>query len=395
MAERRQATPSPADAQATGPTALSVAAVGLSTAATCGVRDHATVLAATLRKQGVACSLHWLERQGEPFRAERRRIGAWTRALSRELAAGKPDTIVLHYSVFSYSHRGLPVFVRPTLEAMRATGIPLVTVLHEFAYPWRRDGARGTVWAVTQRAVLVSVMRASSAVVVTTDWRAEWLASRAWLPSRRTAVAPVFSNLPAAAGSAPSDHPLPVVGLFGYAYGRVTQALVLDALALLLQSGQQAELLLVGAPGRTSRVAHEWLDGARERGVSHALSFSGTLPAQELSDRLAACDVLLFVESSGPTSRKGTLAASLASGRPVLALDGPRSWRQLIDAGAAIAVQPSADALADTLARLLADETRREQVGARGRAFAAQAMTPEHSARVVAALAEEVVGLSS
>src|ERR1700719_2408824 len=168
-----------------GTRALRAAAVGISTAQVCGVRDHATLLADALGEQGVSCSMHWLQRSEESLSASRMRVGAWARALSGELRRSEPDAIVLHYSVFSYSHRGLPLFVRPTLAALRATGIPLVSVLHEYAYPWGRGGARGAVWAVTQRAALVGVMRASAAATVTTSWRADSLPPRMWLPSRR------------------------------------------------------------------------------------------------------------------------------------------------------------------------------------------------------------------
>ena len=72
----------------------------------------------------------------------------------------------------------------------------------------------------------------------------------------------------------------------------------------------------------------------REGRVGDALSFSGPLPAQDLSDELAACDLLLFADDPGPSSRKGTLAASLASARPVIAIDGPQGWSELAEAGA-------------------------------------------------------------
>ena len=38
------------------------AVVGVSQAATCGVRDHAMLLAEALTEEGVSCSMHWLGR---------------------------------------------------------------------------------------------------------------------------------------------------------------------------------------------------------------------------------------------------------------------------------------------------------------------------------------------
>ena len=39
-----------------------MAAVGVSTSTTCGVRDHATLLAEALSRENVSCSVHWLYR---------------------------------------------------------------------------------------------------------------------------------------------------------------------------------------------------------------------------------------------------------------------------------------------------------------------------------------------
>jgi glycosyltransferase involved in cell wall biosynthesis len=370
---------------------LRSAAVGVSTSRTCGVHDHAALLAAALETEDVSCALHWLWRDDETSGASRSSIRAWTRGLAAELDREPLDAVLVHYSVFAYSYRGLPVFVRPLLAALRSRRVPIVTALHELAYPWRRDGLRGTAWAITQRAILFEVLRASAGIVVTASFRADWLESRRWLAHRRTVVAPVFSNLPVpSAGSGPAGRG-PVVGLFGYGHTGAAVSLVLDAIGLLARRGEPVQLMLLGAPGRSSPAGGAWVQAAHARELAGALVFSDTLPAQELSDALASCDVLLSAEPAGPTSRKTTLAASLASGRPVVAIDGARRWAELVDAQAAIVVEPSPAALADALAALLGDEHAREEVGARGRAFAEQNMSVQRSARVVAGLLDDVV----
>jgi glycosyltransferase involved in cell wall biosynthesis len=184
-----------------------------------------------------------------------------------------------------------------------------------------------------------------------------------------------------------------VLGLFGYSYQGAAVTLVLDTLVLLAERGLPTRLALLGAPGRASPVARTWSEEARARGIEDALEFSDTLPAQALSDALAACDLLLFVDAAGPSSRKGTLAASLASGAPVLAIDGPRRWRELIDAEALAVVQPAAGALADGVHELLADDAARAALGARGRAFADQSMGVPRTAEAVLGLLERCVGV--
>ncbi len=378
-----EATGQGAGARARPSELLDIAAVGVSTSVTCGVRDHAVLLADALGDQDVRCALQWLWREDRSLRGGRSEIAQWTSGLSAELERGPLDAVLMHYSVFAYSYRGIPLFVPPTLAALRRLRVPLVTILHEYAYPWRLGGVRGTAWAVAQRALLLEVMRASSGVVVTADARAEWLRSRRWLPRRPIAVAPVFSNLPQSLVAAPAVDEPTTVGLFGYAYEGIPIALVLDALQSLADRVGEVRLVLLGAPGADSPAGRAWLDAARTRDMTRALVFSGTLPAQDLSNALARCEVLLFADPSGPTSRKTTLAAALASGRPVVALDGPRTWRELADSEAAVVAAPTVTGLTGALARLLEDRPAREALGERGRSFADRAMSAERSAGVV------------
>jgi glycosyltransferase involved in cell wall biosynthesis len=368
-----------------------IAIVGMSISPTCGVRDHAVLLAEELDRKGISSSFHWLARsEASSMRAAGSEVQAWTRGLLAELQASPVDAVLLHYSVFAYSYRGLPLFVHPILSALHRGRRPVVTVLHEFAFPWRYRGWRGDLWAISQRTLLIDVMRASRATMVTEDFRAQWLASRAWLPKRPVVTAPVFSNLPPPVNGSRPDRARRVIGMFGYSYEAAGVSLVLDAISALRMRGIDLELLLLGAPGRSSAAGERWLRAAGARGVTGALSFSGALPVQTLSDELASCDLVLFADPAGPSSRKTTLAASLASGRPVVAIDGHRRWSELVRSDAARVVAPTPDALADAIGELLTDERRREALGARGREFAAREMTAASSAEAVKALLDEV-----
>jgi glycosyltransferase involved in cell wall biosynthesis len=365
--------------------------VGLSTSATCGVRDYAQLLADELTRQGRPCELHWLRRRQLSLRGSRAEMGAWTRQLARELDESRPRAVLLHYSVFSYAYRGLPLYVRPTLQALRATHAPLVTILHELAYTSEDPSPRGRVWALTQRLALREVMRCSAAAIVTVQVRAGWLASCRWLPSRPVSVAPVFSNLPAARPAQPGERDGALVGVFGYSHETAAVAPVLDAVRELGARGTPVRLSLLGAPGPDSASGTAWSAGARARGLADVVSFSGTLPAQELSDALAACDVLLMADASGPSSRKTTLAASLATRVPVVAIDGPLTWSELVQCDAARVVHGTPAALADALAQLLADERERRALGARGARFAEQQMTVTRTAQTVGAVLERAL----
>jgi hypothetical protein len=365
---------------------MRVAVVGASLGTTCGVRDHARLLAAAMEADGSQCSMHWLTRGAATLSGARAEVGTWTQALGAALEREPAQAILLHYSVFSYSHKGLPLFVHPVVSTLRGARLPIVSVMHELAFPLRKGGVRGEVWALTQRAALIELVRACSSIVLTADFRARWLASRRWLPSRPLELAPVFSNLPAPTPAPRPARDFRLVGLFGYRYDGAAIARVLDALGLLRAHDADVRLRLLGGPGPASASGAEWIAAAASRGLAGTLSFSGTLPAQQLSDQLAACDVLIFADTPGPSSRKGTLAAALASGRPLVATAGHRGWSELTRQDAARVVARDAQALAAAVDELFADEPEREALGVRGRAFAEREMGLRRTVEVVQGL---------
>src|SRR5436190_18720650 len=106
-----------ADALSTSAGSLAVAVVGMSVGAICGVRDHAYILAESLERHGASCSTHWLMRSDLSFRGSRAEIGSWAADLRAELDESRPDVAILQYSVFDYTHRGIPLFAHPTLSA--------------------------------------------------------------------------------------------------------------------------------------------------------------------------------------------------------------------------------------------------------------------------------------
>ncbi len=359
-----------------------VAAVGVSLPGPCGVRDHAALLAVALGEQGWECSTHWLLREEEGLGRTRRRVREWLRELDRELRAQRPDALLLHYSIFPLSWRGLPLFVRPLVATLREQGVPLAIVLHEHAYPWHLSGARGKVWAASHRAALHGAVRAADALAVTVDFRADWLRSRRWLPRRPVRVVPVFSNLPEVRGVEPVPNR---IGMFGFAHEGIAGDVVLDGMRLLAGTGEEPQLLLLGAPGGDSPDGGRWVQAAAERGLP-APAFTGYVAARELAESLAGCELLLSADRIGPTSRRTTLAASLASGRPLVAIDGKRTWSELREDGAALIVVPSGAALADALQQLRTDSGARERLGARGREFARRRMSLQSNSRLVAEL---------
>lgn len=365
-----------------------LAVVGISEPGPCGMRDHGRLLAEELEREGIPCSRHWLERTDTTLRGALAEARGWAKALPGQIAAERATAIVAHYSCFASAYRGVPVLEPALARALRRSGLPVVAIMHELVFPFGREGLRGLLWAVTHRAALVEIVSASSGLVVTTEERGEWVQSRRWLPRRPVAFAPVFSNLPAPAGSSSTGEP-PVLGVFGYSYDGSAEV-ILGALRRLADRGARPRLRLIGSPGADSRAGRAWAARAGELGVE--LSFTGVMEPQPLSDELARSEVLLFADPPGPTSRKGTLAGSLASGAPLIALDGPATWPELARAGAARIVPRESAALADAIEATLADPAGRAELGARGREFADGAMGRQRTAQAVRGLLDGLGG---
>jgi glycosyltransferase involved in cell wall biosynthesis len=350
--------------------------LGISRTGPCGVRDYARVVGRALEDAGAPVDTEWLDLEpGWGPRQLRRCTARWLDDVERRLDGRRYDWLAWHYSVFSYGHAGIPLVARPTARRLAATGVPVVGVLHELAYPFHRSGARGLAFALTQRVALRSVVRSLRAAIVTTDARADWLEGARWLPRRPTIALPVCANV--AGGRRPEQRRArPVVGIVGFASESYLVDPVVAAIAVAA-----ADLLLIGAPGPESAQAERWREASRFAGVADRVSFTGVLDAERYADAIASVDAVVFPDEDGPSSRKGTLAAALAAGRPVVAFDGPDAWRLAVDEDAVALIAPDAGALARALAGLLRDDELRRAQGGRAAVFYEREQSPDVLAR--------------
>lgn len=380
---------SSADADA-GPSVLPgsrILVAGSSTSDVCGVRDHAEILSASLAKAGVGVETVW-EESGDS-------LPVWhlARVIVERCRRVQPDAVLLEYSVFAFSWRGIPVVVPLLAWALRRVGVPVILFAHEFAYPWRRRGWRGWLHAVSQRVALAPLVATADALIVTTDNRVEWMQSRWWLPGRPVICAPVFSNI-SVSSSASSVEEIPGrVGIFSFGAECLEDTLVTAAIARVTRVVPDAHLLLIGAPGPDSAAGRRWKQVADEAGCP--VMFTGAVEEDEVSTQLSTCPVMLFPDPAGPSSRKTSLAAALAHGRAVIALDGPERWKEFLGADAVVMVEPSPERLAASLGHLLTDPAERSRIGGNARAFAEQHQSPARAAEQVLMLTQRVVDAGS
>lgn len=350
---------------------------GASTSPVCGVRDHASRLAQGMREFGRDVTTVWMDGGGSPPR-----LGAFTRDLLAHVDSKQADAVVLHYSVFAYAWRGIPVGVPMMAARLRRARTPMILFAHEYAYPWvNRRGWRGSLLAMTQRLVLPPLLATFDAVVVTTGDRAEWIRSRWWLPRVPVVCAPVFSNIPVAPTSTDSDAVPGRVGVFSFGAESLHAELVIQSMARARGSSPDAHLRLIGGPGPESEVGRHWQQLADIAGC--VVSFSGIVSEEQISRELSTCQAIIHTDPSGPTSKKSSLAAALIHGRPVLAFDGPQCWDELAAAEAVALVPLDVNRTAEALGAILSDGVLRARLGERASTFAAAHLTPSHTARAV------------
>jgi glycosyltransferase involved in cell wall biosynthesis len=84
-------------------------------------------------------------------------------------------------------------------------------------------------------------------------------------------------------------------------------------------------------------------------------------------NRLAACDVLLFVRN-GISTRRSSAIAGIAAGLPVIAHAIPETAPPVTDAGVVLVSQNNQGELNEALIRVLSDAAFRAELSARSRA---------------------------
>lgn len=349
-----------------------------------GVRDYGDLLARELQRSGVSAHVRWAtnDARSRSATAAARHLFAIARHTDRR------TTVVWNYAPGTSGHRGLPGASVLLGVLLRFRGVPVIVVLHELAEPWRRQPVSTKIRSLAAVLALVPVLLGSGTWVVTTVHRARRLAPLGRLLRRDISFVPVFSNLGERPVRSDADATRFLIGVLDHGAVFARPDVVVRALAELRTSGP-ARLVLIGAPGPGSPKAAIWHDLASTVGVDDAVEHSGVLPLDELAGRLGQTDVVVLPNAQGPASRKGTLAAALAHGRPTVSLDGPMRWDRLVDAGAVVVVPPEAGALASALRLLREEPSERARLGAAGARFYQAEMSVGGAATAVRGLAEQ------
>ena len=340
-----------------------------------GVRAHVVAREIDRLPHGVGGEqFAWADEHDEPSAAARD-------AVAQRIASLQPDVTVAHnvmdagvlealraapravYHV--HDHRpfcpnGDRVFPRTGRNCTLALGKPcaLHAVLDGCAYGPRPRTAQ----LIRRRERLRDAIAATDAIVVASDYVAQLAASSA-VPRERIVTLPLPLPDEAYAGACAAQPPSTAPRTVVFA-GRVVPQKGLDSLVRALARIDAATRPLLRAFGDGPALADVRTEAAR---LGVALDAPGAVDAATVRAAIdGAAMVALPSQWAEPFGYVGIEA--FARGRPVVAYEGGGIGAWLVDGanGRAVARGDEA-ALADAIARLLADDVLRERLGARAR----------------------------
>jgi len=286
-------------------------------------------------------------------------------SLAREIAERGCTAAILEYTPNLYGWRNFfPVRV---LQSLRKQGVRTLTLFHEIFMP-DYASAEGRwimrpVNAVKDRLCL----RATDVPVVTFHYRAESLRERYHI---RCETVPVFSNVPPYEGPPVSKTHL--LGFFGTLHHDVLLGPMLSAARLL-----KTKVLFIGAAPSAQCLPADLAD------------VTGWLPPWEVSHLLQTVNYFVVCDRRGISFRKGSVAAALMSGVPVIANRTDWTDAEFRHNENVCLYDGSAQGLADAVRTLEAQPALARKIGEGGRALYRAKMEPRLAATALFKLLSE------
>lgn len=279
----------------------------------------------------------------------------------------EPYRLLVQYVPHSFGWKGANLPFCLWLRARRRDHVWIM--FHEVAYPFERGaGLRRHALAAVNR-VMASLVgdAAERSFVSIPAWQTgvEAVIRKGtplmWLPVPNS-IEIVDDRRRSADIAGRYGQGRPLVGHFG-TYGALITPLLRPAIVSLI-ARSECQVLLIG---RGSREACESIAAVHPE-LADRLQATGSLNAEEISQHLRACTLMMQPYPDGISSRRTSAMAALAHGVPVVTTEGRLSeplWRE---SDAVMLVPPDdADALATAVASLALDPVRQRDLSRRGR----------------------------
>jgi hypothetical protein len=273
--------------------------------------------------------------------------------LTRQLRAddGPPRRVLVQYVPQAFGWKGSNLAVCLWLRALGRESIWVM--FHEVAHPVGRDHSwlQNGLGLVTHRMAALVAGSAERVFVSTPAWTEQL--RMLCRPGTPITWLPVPSAIPVEGGDGADVRARyaghgQLVGHFGTC-GSLITPLLFEALGHLAHMSDARFLLFGrGSDLAAGEAARRW------PALAGRIDGTGALTKSEVSRHLAACDVMLQPYPDGVTSRRTSVMAALAHGRPVVTTTGPLTeplWRW--SAGVRLAAPGNTFGLAADVAALL------------------------------------------
>ncbi|HIP87534.1 MAG TPA: glycosyltransferase [Anaerolineales bacterium] len=246
--------------------------------------------------------------------------GCWRRVLDVAERLGL-DVLNVQYQAAAYGmHPAINLLPRRTDRP------PIVVTFHDLRVPYLFPKAGPLRWWVVRH-----MARRADGVIVTNQ--EDYLRLQGEVPPDRLTLIPIGSNIPQAPrpgydrdaerarwSVGPGDL---LLGYFGFLNESKGVEDLVRALALLVERGVPAHLLMiggkVGSSDPTNRAYAERIEGLiGELGLTDRVHWTGYTDPQAVSAGLLATDLCVLPYRDGVSFRRGTLMACLAHGRAIV-----------------------------------------------------------------------------
>lgn len=321
------------------------------------------------------------------------RWGCWREVL-RVAYEARLDVLNLQYQAAAYR-------MHPAVHFLprRNRRPPVVVTFHDLRVPYLFPKA-----GPLRRWIVFFLARRADGVIATNEEDFRTLEETA--QPARLALVPIGSNIPpvpppgyhrnaerARWGVGPEDL---LLGYFGFLNESKGGEELVRALALLVERGTPAHLLMIGGEVGTSdptnRAYAERVRGLiAELGLEGRVHWTGYTTPESVSAGLLATDICVLPYRDGVSFRRGTLHACLAHGRAIVTTRPAIPLAAVRDGENMLLVEPQdPEGLAAAVARLASDPALRARLEQGARALTAE-FSWERIARKTAALMEQIL----
>ncbi len=264
---------------------------------------------------------------------------------------------MLQYSHLAWSRHGFPLGALAMAATVRLGGSKLAVTIHD-PLPFAGIRVRDRIRTFTQLLVMKLLVLLAHRTVVTVD-----PSVISWANGRirgALSLVPVGSNVGIRTQGRAQGQERTVV-VFGVTENSVAEATRIARVVRIARRSLPGLALRV--MGRGAQQSMPVLE--HELGRSDVrLSVHGVIAAWQVALHIADADVLLFLRG-GASSRRGTIAAAIANGTPIVAERGPETATPITEAGLELVPLGDDAAAAAAIIRIIEDHTWSAELSSR------------------------------